>query len=160
VRTIADELREHEFTRGMAPEHLTLIAGCGRNVVLTPGSWAFREGDPADTFWLLRAGRVALEVHSPTAGGLVVETLGEGEVLGWSWLFPPHRYAFDARVVEPTRAIAFDGACLRGKAERDPVLGYELMKRVARVFTQRLTATRLQLLDMYGDVRAAHRAGS
>jgi CRP/FNR family cyclic AMP-dependent transcriptional regulator len=143
-------LREHPFTAGMKAEHVALIAGCAKNVHLAPGTYALREGDPAGTFYALRDGVVALEVHAPGRGDLVVQTLHAGDVLGWSWLFPPYRWAFDARVVEPVRAIALDGACLRGKAERDHELGYELMTRVAKVFTTRLAATRLQLLDLYG----------
>lgn len=150
MRTIQDELADVPLFAGLRPEHLALVAGCGRNVAHAAGEHLFREGDPADLFWALRAGRVAIELHAERRGALTVETLGEGEVVGWSWLFPPHRYAFDARVVEPVRAIAFDGACLRGKCERDHELGYELMKRMARLFTRRLAATRWQLLDVYG----------
>ena len=149
VRPIAEELGDHPFGRGLRPEHLALLAGCGRNVTLAPGVLV-REGDPADTFYLLREGVVSLEVHAPGGPPLVVQTLHAGEVLGWSWLFPPHRWTFDARVVETARAIAFDGACLRGKCEADHELGYQLMKRVAQVFTTRLQATRMQLLDLYG----------
>jgi CRP-like cAMP-binding protein len=150
LRTIEDLLAEHPFCAGMKPEHLHLLAGCGKNVHLPAGKHALRTGEPADTFYALREGVVALEVYSPTGGGLVVQTLHAGEILGWSWLFPPYRWTFDARVVEPVRAIALDGACLRGKAEADHELGYELMKRVAKVFTTRLAATRMQLLDLYG----------
>jgi CRP-like cAMP-binding protein len=148
-RSIAEVLRDQPFTAGLRPEHLELLAGCAKNVHLAPG-YVHREGDPADLFYLLREGAVALEVHSPARGGLVVQTIHAGEVLGWSWLFAPHRWTFDARVVEPTRAIAFDGACLRGKCDQDHELGYALMRRVAQVFTGRLAATRIQLLDLYG----------
>lgn len=147
IRELLDAL---PLTSGMQPAQLDLVAGCGKNVSFPAGAFLFRAGDPADTFYALRGGRVALEVFAPNRGAISVETLGQGEILGWSWLFPPYRYAFDARALEPVRAIAFDGACLRGKAEADHDLGYELMKRVARVFTDRLTATRMQLLDVYG----------
>lgn len=151
ARSIAEVLAGEPFTSGLSAEHLALLAGCARNVALVPGP-LHREGEPADAFYLLRGGSVALEVHAP-AGALVVETLHAGDALGWSWLFPPHRWSFDVRVLEPARAIAFDGACLRGKCERDHELGYQLMKRVAQVFTGRLAATRLQLLDLYGPRR-------
>lgn len=147
---IAQVLKDHPFTAGLRPEQLAIVAGCARNVGLPAGRYAFREGEPASTFYALRDGAVALELHAPGKGGVVVQTLHAGDVLGWSWLFPPYRWTFDARVVEPVRAVAFDGACLRGKAEADHELGYELMKRVARVFTDRLAATRVQLLDLYG----------
>ncbi|MEZ6189071.1 MAG: cyclic nucleotide-binding domain-containing protein [Planctomycetota bacterium] len=151
MRTIEEELAEQGFTRDLRPEHRALIAGCGSLRAFPAGSTIFRAGDPADTFYLLRSGRVALEVYGPSRGALTVETLGPGQVLGWSWLFEPYRCSFDARVVSDARTIAFDGACLRGKAEADHELGYQLMRRMARVFTQRLEATRLQLLDVYGD---------
>ncbi len=150
LHDIREILRDHPFTAGMQPEHLALMAGCGQNVGLTAGKYVIREGEAASTFFALRSGIVALELYSPSKGGLVVQTLHAGDVLGWSWLFPPYRWTFDARVVEPVRAVALDGACLRKKAEADHELGYELMKRVAQVFTRRLAATRLQLLDLYG----------
>ena len=128
-----------------------LIAGCGRNVHFAEGEYIFREGEAADSFLLVRHGSVALEAFVPTRGPVVIETLEAGEVLGWSWLFPPYRWHFDARVVEPVRATAFDGVCLRGKCDDDPRLGYRLMGRFARVLIERLQSTRLRLLDVYGN---------
>jgi CRP-like cAMP-binding protein len=87
----------------------------------------------------------------PTRGAVVIETLEAGEVVGWSWLFAPYRWHFDARALSLVRATSFDGACLRGKAESDPKLGYELMSRFAQVMIRRLQWTRLRLLDVYGD---------
>jgi CRP-like cAMP-binding protein len=81
---------------------------------------------------------------------VTIQTVGPGELLGWSWLMPPYRWHFDARALEQTRALSFDGTCIRNKCETDHRLGYELMKRLAYVFTQRLEASRLQLLDVYG----------
>lgn len=150
MKSLADLLETFPLTEGMEQDQLELIAGCGKNQVYQPGVYLFREGDEANTFWALRSGKVALEVYSPQRGPLVVETVAEGDVLGWSWIFPPYRYMFDARVLETTRAIAFDGACLRGKVEGDAGLGYQLMKRMASVFTRRLAAARYQLLDLYG----------
>ncbi len=150
MKTIAELLAEYPLTKGLSPEHLELIAGCAQNKAFGPGSYVFREGDPADTFYAIHKGRVALELFCATRGEITVETLHDGDILGWSWLFPPYRVAFDARVVEPTAVLAFDGACLRGKTEMDHELGYQLMKRMARVFTDRLAATRRQLLDVYG----------
>jgi len=94
---------------------------------------------------------VALRIHSERRGPLIILTLGEGEILGWSWLFPPYQWKFSARALEDTRAFAADGKCLREKAERDHALGYELLKRFARVVEERLEATRLQLLNVYQD---------
>jgi hypothetical protein len=95
-----------------------------------------------------------VETFAPGRGPIIIQTLGEGEVLGWSWLIAPYRWRFDGRAVELTRAIALDGECLRGKCEEDHNFGYKLMKRFAHVMEQRLQATRLQLLDVYGSVRS------
>jgi CRP-like cAMP-binding protein len=135
---------------GMAHDDLTLIAGCARNVGFEAGELLVREGQPAADFYLVRKGRVALAVHTPERGGLVVDSADPGEVVGWSWLFPPYRWHFDARAAEEVRAISFDGECLRGKCDLDPRLGYELMQRFAQVMIDRLQNTQLRLLDMYG----------
>jgi CRP/FNR family transcriptional regulator, cyclic AMP receptor protein len=141
---------QHPFFQGFALDDLELLAGCASNVAFDAGQYIAREGDDANEFYLIRHGKVSLEISSPGRQKVTVQTLGEGEVLGWSWLVPPYRWQFDARAVELTRAIALDGQCLRGKCEEDPRLGYELMKRIAPIIVQRLQATRLQLLDVYG----------
>lgn len=151
MRTIDELLAEVPAFGGMTPGHLELIAGCGRNVVFEKDDFLLREGDPADTFYVLRDGRVKLEAYAPQRGALLVETIEKGELLGWSWLFPPYRVDFDASAMETVHAISFDGACLRGKCERDTALGYELMKRFVPVIVERLQATRLRLLDLYGN---------
>jgi CRP/FNR family cyclic AMP-dependent transcriptional regulator len=138
---------------GLDARWLALIAGCAGNAHVRGGDYLFSEGQPADNFFLIRRGAVALEIHAPGSGAHVIETLGEGEVVGWSWLFKPYRWQFDARAVEPTRMVAFDAACLRGKAEADHELGYQLMQRFAAAMLERLQATRLQLLDVYGNAR-------
>ncbi|HSR23524.1 MAG TPA: cyclic nucleotide-binding domain-containing protein, partial [Candidatus Eisenbacteria bacterium] len=108
-----------------------------------------REGDPADWFFVLRQGSVALEVASPERGPIVIQTLGPGDAVGWSWLFPPYRWHLDAVARGPVAAVAFDAACLRGKCDEDHELGHRLMARFAELMLQRLMATRLQLLDVY-----------
>jgi CRP-like cAMP-binding protein len=150
VQTIAEFLVEHPFTAGLSQAHLELMAGCATNRAFKEGEYVFREGEPANTFYVIRQGRVALETFAPGRGAITVQTVHDGEILGWSWLFEPYVNSFDARVVEATRVVAFDGECLRGKAESDHELGYQLMRRMARVFTNRLNATRMQLLDLYG----------
>jgi CRP-like cAMP-binding protein len=138
---------------GLDADTLELLSGCARNVHFDAGASIFLEGEPADEFYVVRQGRVALEAHLTARGGVTIETLEPGEVLGWSWLFPPYRWHFDARALAPVRATAFDAACLRGKCADDPALGYDLMQRFGQVMVQRLQATRIRLLDLYGDGR-------
>jgi CRP-like cAMP-binding protein len=145
-------LGEHPFFARMSDAHVATLAGCAASVVFEPGELLFREGDPADRFYVVRFGRVSLESHAPSRGPLTVETVDAGEVLGWSWLFPPYRWHFDARAQTLVRALALDGVCLREKCERDPAMGYELMGRFAGVAISRLEATQLQLIDLYGRV--------
>jgi CRP-like cAMP-binding protein len=154
VQRLDDLLAGVPLLAGLVRAELELLAGCARNVHFDAGEQIFREDEPADAFWVIRHGRVALEAHVPARGPLTIETLEPGEVLGWSWLFPPYRWHFDARALSGVRATAFDGACLRGKCSDDPALGYDLMQRFARVMMERLQATRLRLLDVYGDGRA------
>jgi CRP-like cAMP-binding protein len=154
VRTIEDLLGESATLAGLDPEHRATIAGCATLTVCSPGDVLMREGSPADTFYVLREGAVALETVIPGRGRVTIETLHGGEVLGWSWIIPPYRTAFDARALERTRAIAFDGACLRGRCETDPGLGFALLKVMAGVLSQRLTHTRMRLLDLYAGTPA------
>jgi CRP-like cAMP-binding protein len=151
VKQLDEILADVAFFDGMDAAALVLIAGCGSNVGFDAGEMLVREGEQADTFFVVRHGTVAIEMYAPPRGPTTIETIEAGDVLGWSWLFPPHRWHFDARAVGEVRATAFDGACLRGKCDADPALGYELMKRFAQVFSNRLAATRLRLLDVYGD---------
>jgi CRP-like cAMP-binding protein len=150
MRTLAEYLPDHPFFTGLDPAHMELIVGCARNVHFRAGEVLFRTGESADTFYVLRDGHVALDLHDPQRGDLIIATLGAGEVVGWSWLIPPYRWMFDARAVAPVRAVALDGACLRGKCGTDPALGYALMQRVARVMYDRLQDARIRLLDVYG----------
>ena len=151
MRRLDEVLQDIPLCAGMTPEQLALIGGCGSHTGYEAGKMLFREGDPADTFYVIRHGTVAIDLHSPTRGSLRVETIEAGEVIGWSWLFPPYVWHFDAQAVGDVRATVFDGACLRGKCDDDPALGYDLMKRFAQVFLERLQWTRLRLLDVYGD---------
>src|SRR5207249_8173431 len=114
----------------------------------------FREGQPADAFFLVRHGSVALEVFVPDRGPFVLDTVGEGELAGVSWLFPPYRWELDGRAIEVTRAVSLDGACLRAKCDADPRLGYDLMKRFAAVAARRMHSARLRLVDLYGHAPA------
>jgi CRP/FNR family transcriptional regulator, cyclic AMP receptor protein len=150
MRTLAQYLPEHPFFAGLEPAAMDLVVGCAQNVHFHPGQALFRTGDAADTFYVIRHGRVSLDVHDPQRGALTIASLDEGDVVGWSWLVPPYRWMFDARAASEVSAVALDGACLRGKCDNDPALGYALLQRVARVMYERLQDARIRLLDLYG----------
>ncbi len=150
MKEITDLLEEHPFIKGLSPKAVQFIAGCARNVRFDPGQYIYREGEEADYFYLIRHGTAALELFDPARGPIAFLTVKAGEVLGVSWLVPPYRRRYDARVVELTRAIAFDARCLRDKCEADHDLGYELMKRFLPPLLERLEAARLQSADVYG----------
>jgi CRP-like cAMP-binding protein len=148
-------LKEHPFFKGMDPVVSQTLAGCAMNERFNVGEYLFREGGAADKFYLIRHGSVALEVHVPGHEAFVVETLGEGDILGWSWLVPPYKWVMDARAAQLVRAISLDVTCLRGKLDSDHTLGYEVFKRFIPVMADRLEAGRLQMIDMYGHSRTA-----
>jgi CRP/FNR family transcriptional regulator, cyclic AMP receptor protein len=143
-------VKEHPFFAGIPNAFSELVSGCAKNVQFAAGQYLFHEGEPADWFYLLRHGRVALQVTAPGRGAVTFQTMAEGEIVGLSWLIPPYRWTYDAKAIELTRAIAMDAKCLRQKCEADHDLGYEMMKRFMPVLIQRLQATRLQILDVYG----------
>ncbi|HET8996905.1 MAG TPA: cyclic nucleotide-binding domain-containing protein [Acetobacteraceae bacterium] len=146
-------LGEHRLFAGLGQPFLELAAGCAKNVRFDPDDFLFHADDPADWIYLVRHGRVALEIATPHGGTIRFETVSEGEVVGLTWLLPPYRWGYDARATELTRAIALDARCLRDKCEADHDLGYEVLKRFLPVLVQRLQATRLQMLDVYAPAR-------
>ena len=150
MQTLEPYLAEHPFLKGLDPRHLNIIMGCASNVSFDAEQYILHEGEEAANFFIIHHGKVALEIFTSDRGPITIQTIGEGDVLGWSWLIPPYHWHYDARAIEPTSAIALDAKCLRAKCEEDHDLGYELLKRFAHVITQRLEATRLQLLDVYG----------
>ena len=150
MQTMEEVLGSQPFFAGLNAGAMRLIAGCASNVHFAEGEFLFQEGHEANQFWVIRRGRVAMQMESPGQGAIVTDTMDEGEVVGWSWLVPPYRFFADGRAVTPVSATALDGACLRGKCEADPELGYQLLKRVTSVMYQRLQSTRIRLLDLYG----------
>ena len=149
MREFEELLAEHPFFQGLSPQHLHMVANCAAEDSFDAGSYIFREGEQAERFYVLRKGKVALEALAAPRGPLTVETIEAGEALGWSWFFPPYRWQFSARVLEPTQALIMDGVCLRTKCEEDPEFGYTFLKRLTQIVMHRLQATRLQLLDIY-----------
>ncbi|KUY61023.1 MULTISPECIES: cyclic nucleotide-binding domain-containing protein [unclassified Burkholderia] len=143
-------LAEHPFFAGFDARHLEIVQGCVSNRRCEVDQYVLREGEPADEFYLIRHGRIALEISSPGRKPVVVETIGAGEIVGASWLISPYRWMFDARALELTRLIGIDAACLREKCKRDHDFGYQMMKRFLPILAKRLHATRMQILDVYG----------
>jgi CRP/FNR family transcriptional regulator, cyclic AMP receptor protein len=149
VENLGRVISEHPFCKGLEANYIDLLTGCSSNVRFDKGHHLFRDGGEANQFYLIRQGKVLLEIHSPQCPSLSVETVEAGEVLGWSWLVPPYRWRFGARAVEPVSAIAVNGRCLRVKCEKNSDLGYELLKRTVEIMGQRLDATRFRLVDLY-----------
>jgi CRP/FNR family cyclic AMP-dependent transcriptional regulator len=151
VKDMEEIVREHPFFAGLLEPFGKLVSGCAKNAHFQPGEYLFQEGDAADKFYLVGEGHVALEIKAPGRGAIAFQTLRAGEIVDVSWLIPPYRCPYDARAVEFTRTIAMDAACLRDKCEADHDLGYEVMKRFMPILIQRLQATQMQVLDVYGD---------
>lgn len=138
---------------GLDARELATLAGCGRLVRFGPGEYLLREGKPADRFYVVRTGRVAIEAYDPGAperGSLIIDTVGPEGAVGWSWLVPPYRWLYDARAVEETSALDLDAVSLRAACEADPRLGYLLLQRVAQAMYERLHGARMRMLDVYG----------
>lgn len=149
TQTLERVIEDHPFFAGLDQEFMDLVLGCATNVRFAKDSYIFKEGQPANTFYLIREGNVALEIFAPQRKPIVVQTVSVGEVLGWSWLLPPYHWKFHAHALADTRAIALDGKCLREKCEKNHDLGYEFLKRFSQIVVHRLEATRFQLLDVY-----------
>ena len=149
MKGIKEIIKEHSFFKDLKPEYLDFIAGCASNVVFKEDEMILREGDEANKFCLIRHGRIAIDIPLSKQRGITIQTIKDGDILGWSWLIPPHNYRFNAKAITETRAISFDGKCLREKCESKYDLGYELLKRLAAVFISRLEMTRLQLVNSY-----------
>jgi CRP-like cAMP-binding protein len=150
IENLTDILRQHPFVADLPDHHMQVLIGCASNVRFDEGTYLIREGQIAETLFLLRSGRVALEIDLTERGTLRIQTVGSGEVLGWSWLISPFRWHFSGAAVTEVRAVALDGKCLRTKCENDHDFGYEMLKRMSQTMERRLEATRLQLLDVYG----------
>jgi CRP/FNR family cyclic AMP-dependent transcriptional regulator len=147
-----ETLSQAQFFKGLPAPSLETLAGFAEQVRFPAGASLFKEGGDADSCYLVTGGDVALEIAIPGRGQHVIATIHAGEVLGWSWLFPPYTWTFDAQAFTEVDAIRFGAKDLWEAKTTDPVLGHELMTRFAAVLVDRLQATRLQLLDMYGHV--------
>jgi CRP/FNR family cyclic AMP-dependent transcriptional regulator len=146
-RSLDTIIAEHPFFAHLKPAHIQALQANAMRMTYEAGGFIFREGDPANRFYLIETGKVSLESHRQDEAPRRIDTIGAGDVLGWSWLFPPYYWHFDARAIEPTTAIFFYGTRLREHCEEDHEFGFELMKRVTAVVIKRLQSTRKQLLD-------------
>jgi len=154
-------IAEHPFLRGMSSEHLAILAEDAMPLHFDVDEVIFRKGDPANRFYLIVHGKVQLEAEANHHATLPIQPIGDGDVLGWSWLVPPYLWQFDARALEPTRAIFFYGTPLREECETNHDLGYELLKRMSEVMIKRLQATREELIESrrHGNLQPMRRRG-
>ncbi len=148
--TLEPLIAEHPFFKNLEKSYLELIVGCASNVRFDAGQFIFREGEEANQFYIIRQGKVAIESCPPGREPISLQTFSDGEILGWSWLVPPYHWQFDAKAVELTRVITFDGKCLRNKCQEDHNFGFELLNRLVPSLGKALEAARIQLLDVYG----------
>ena len=148
MKTLEPILKKHPFFKDLEKEYLDFIVGCASNVVFKEGEIIMKENNPANKFFLIREGMAAIDIPISKRRIITIQTVSAGDIVGWSWLIPPYRYRFNCRIVEDTRAIVLDGKCLREKCEKNHDLGYELLKRLTSVFTQRLEATRKQIISL------------
>src|SRR6516225_9950123 len=148
IEVTAEALAVHPFLHGMSHDHLVALAGTASDVTFPARHRLFEDGGSANRFWLIQSGQVALDLHVPGQGRMKIDTIGMGELLGWSWLFPPYRWAFGAVAASPVEAFEFDARTVRARCAADPVLGYEVTRRVARVLSKRLQSTRVRLITV------------
>ena len=139
---------DHAFLQGLSQRHLMLLASGVRPVKFGVGEYLGRDGETAKAFYLIQSGHVALEMRAPNRGPVLIHTVGPGEVVGWSWLVPPHRWRFDCRAADAVQALAFDAEWLRDKCEQDHALGHQLLKHLVTIMAARMTATWQQLLEL------------
>jgi CRP-like cAMP-binding protein len=150
MTTALELIAGHPFLEGLAPSQTARLSTWASQAHFRASTRIFSEGGRADRFWLLISGHVQLDSAAPGGRRMVVESLGPGAVLGWSWLFPPHEWHFGAVAVAPTQTVEFDGPGVRRLCDADPELGYVLTRRFCHVVIDRLQATRVRLLDLYG----------
>jgi CRP/FNR family transcriptional regulator, cyclic AMP receptor protein len=156
TENLTDILRQHPFLADLPDTHMQTLLGCASNARFSEGAYLIHEGQVANKFFLIRTGRIALEIDVAPKGLLRIQTVGAGDVLGWSWLISPFRWHFSGVAVAETRVVALDGECLRKKCELDHDFGYEMLKRFSQIMERRLEATRMQLLDLYGTTGGVH----
>jgi CRP/FNR family transcriptional regulator, cyclic AMP receptor protein len=156
IEVNAAALSAHPFLHGMSANQLGVLAEAARDVKIPARHRLFEDGGNATRFWLIQSGHVSLDLHIPGEGPVVIETIGMGELLGWSWLFPPYKWAFGAVAATAVEAFEFDAPAVRALCAADPELGYELNQRITQVLAKRLQATRIRLIARSGYSAAVH----
>ncbi len=150
MKTVSDLVKECHFFEGLSDKELTFIAGCATLVHFSKGDTLAREGDSADTFYLIREGAVALSIQGPVGAPFLFQTLTRSDIVGLSWLIPPYRWTATALAQTDVKALSFHGKCIREKCEKDHTLGFKLMKHLLEVMVEREDALKLHLIDIYG----------
>jgi CRP-like cAMP-binding protein len=149
VTPLEQSLARHPFFLDFTPQHVSEVAACANTAIFDAGTYLFREGEPASAFFAIQRGRIAIASITPHEGPVTIQTVGDGDILGWSWMLPPFRWHFSARAIEATSVVAFNAACVREQIERDHELGYVIMRRFAQVMANRLESMSLQLMNVY-----------
>ena len=144
-------LNDLKFFAGMAPQHLQVLASIADDVAIAAGTYIFKEGNEARRCLVVVSGDVALELPVKGISPRTVQTLHDGDMIGWSWLYPPYQWSFDARALSDVVALAFDAERLRAAKDADHEFGFALMTRFGKVMVSRLQATRMRLMDLYGN---------
>lgn len=139
----------HAFLQGFSERHLMTLASGASPFSFNPGEFLAREGEPAKAFYLIQSGHVSIVTHSPDRRTMPIQTVGPGDVIGWSWVVEPHRWVFDCQALDSVHGLTFDSEWLREACHKDYELGYLLLKHLLSVIAGRLAATRLQLLDLH-----------
>jgi CRP-like cAMP-binding protein len=155
VEPLSTRIALHPFLAGMNHTQLTLLTDCAVTRHFSTHQIVLREGEFANGFYLMETGKVALESETSSGESIPIQIVGAGDLLGWSWMFPPYVWQFTARAIEPTTALFFYAAILRGYCERDHSLGYELLKRISAVMVTRLQAAHDQMLSLHSS-RISH----
>jgi CRP-like cAMP-binding protein len=150
ITDLSSVLAKQDFFKDFASEDLHLIAGCAKNVTYPANTLLGEIDGSANSFYLLRKGLISIETHLAHKGTQVVQVVHPGDIIGWSWIFPPYKWSYDVRTIEEVTVTEFDGACLRAKCDAQPALGYRLMRQFSSLIAERLQHSRMRLMDIYG----------
>lgn len=149
MSSIENYLSSHEFFSGLDDNYIKFLAGSAAEKKIKSGDTLFKQGERAERFYLLRSGQISIQVPALMGPTLEIQTLGNDQILGWSWLIAPYRWSFLARAVADSEVLEFDGKAILAHCESDPKFGYELFKRFAALMSERLDAARQKMMDQW-----------